>query len=92
MFDGRVAGLGSGVLVDAHGLVLTVAHVVQTAESVEVEFANGETIPARVLTSEPMADVALLELERPPAWATRIASAWATRCSSSAPCSACPTA
>jgi serine protease Do len=62
----RVGGLGSGVLVDPRGLVLTAAHVVQAAEAVQVEFASGEAIPARVLTSETLADVALLELERPP--------------------------
>ena len=33
-----VAGLGSGVLVDSEGQVVTAAHVVQTADAVRVEF------------------------------------------------------
>ena len=33
-----VAGLGSGVLVDIEGKVVTAAHVVQTADVVSVEF------------------------------------------------------
>ena len=61
-----VGGLGSGVLISNDGKVMTAAHVVQTAESIEVAFLSGEKIPARVLSSEPAADVALLQLERMP--------------------------
>ena len=61
-----VAGLGSGVLIDADGKILTAAHVVQTADAIAVEFANGDRIKAAVISSEPAADVALLQLERPP--------------------------
>lgn len=61
-----IGGLGSGVLIDPEGNVLTAAHVVQTAEKVEVEFANGETIPARVVTAQQLADVALIRVERLP--------------------------
>ena len=63
-----VAGMGSGVLISADGKVMTAAHVVQTAERVVVSFNTGEEILARVLASEPAADVALLQLEElPPA-------------------------
>jgi S1-C subfamily serine protease len=61
-----VAGLGSGVMIAPEGKILTAAHVVQTADAIEVEFLTGETISARVVSSEPAADVALLELERAP--------------------------
>ncbi len=60
-------GLGSGVLISKDGKVLTAAHVVQTADTVSVEFPNGEIVKARVVSSEPPADVALLQLERVPA-------------------------
>lgn len=59
-----VQGLGSGVLISEDGKVLTAAHVVQTADRVGVEFLSGEIIEARVITSDPPADVALLQLER----------------------------
>lgn len=59
--------VGSGVLVSADGLVLTAAHVVRTADRVEVEFLGGERVAASVLSSAPFADVALLRLERVPA-------------------------
>ncbi len=61
-----VGGLGSGVLIDRLGLVLTAAHVVQVAEDIQVEFTNGEIISAKVQSSVPAADLALLRLDHPP--------------------------
>ena len=60
-------GLGSGVLISADGKVMTASHVVQIADEITVEFLNGELIPAKVVSSEPTADVALLQLARLPA-------------------------
>ena len=61
------AGLGSGVFIDAgKALVMTAAHVVQTSDAIEVEFTSGEVIRARVISSEPTTDVALLKLEKRP--------------------------
>jgi len=62
-----VGGLGSGVLIDRLGVVLTAAHVVQVAEEIQVQFTSGEIIPAKVRGSVPSADLAVLKLERPPA-------------------------
>jgi serine protease Do len=53
---------GSGVLVSKDGLIWTAAHVVQSAELVQVEFLDGEVYEANVLSSNPMADVALLKI------------------------------
>jgi serine protease Do len=55
-------GLGSGVLIDEEGIILTASHVVQMANSIMVEFASGEQVPANVISSVPSADVALLKL------------------------------
>ncbi len=55
-------GLGSGFLISEEGLVLTAAHVVQTADRVMVEFLDGQRIPANVTGSDPEADVAILKL------------------------------
>lgn len=56
------AGLGSGVLVSADGLVLTAAHVIEVADRVEVEFLDHQRIVAEVIASSPIDDVALLKL------------------------------
>jgi len=68
-----VAGLGSGVLIASGGEVLTAAHLVQAADEIAVEFLTGETIGASVVSSEPAADVALLQLARPPRTGTPVA-------------------
>lgn len=60
-------GIGSGVLISADGRVLTAAHVVQVADRIAVEFRDGQLIAAKVVTSAPWADVALLQLEKQPA-------------------------
>ncbi len=59
-------GLGSGVLVD-DTQIITAAHVVQTADQVEVEFKTGQRIFAAVISSDPLSDLALLQLEEEPA-------------------------
>ncbi len=61
-------GIGSGVLISADGLILTAAHVVQTAEDVKVVFNNEEVIPAKIIATEPTADVALIKLVWPPTY------------------------
>jgi len=58
-------GLGSGVLMGDRQ-IMTAAHVVQTADLVEVEFTTGQRIYASVVSSDPLSDVALLELEEEP--------------------------
>jgi S1-C subfamily serine protease len=61
-----ITELGSGVLISKDGDVLTAAHLVQVADVVRVEFADGTTIGAKIVASEPTADLALLRLERVP--------------------------
>jgi len=61
-----VSSVGSGVLVSADGKVVTAAHVVQTADSVDVEFIGGMVVKARIVASDAAADVALLQLEGVP--------------------------
>jgi S1-C subfamily serine protease len=62
-----VAGSGSGVLVSRDGRIITAAHVVQAADKIAVEFQDGSVALARVVSSDPAADVALLKLENVPA-------------------------
>ena len=59
-------GLGSGFLISNDGKVLTAAHVVQAADKIEVEFIDGQTVPAKVIASLPRADVAVLKLDWTP--------------------------
>jgi serine protease Do len=60
---------GAGVLISADGRVMTAAHVVHAMEEITVEFLGKEPVPARVIASEPAADVSIIQLERVPAGA-----------------------
>ena len=61
------AGLGSGALVTTRGYVITAAHVVHTADLVEVEIANCFRTTEAVTASYPAKDLALLNLDEIPA-------------------------
>lgn len=62
----RFAETGSGVLISSDGKVMTAAHVVNAMDEITVEFLGGETVKAKVVSSEPAADLSLLQLERVP--------------------------
>jgi S1-C subfamily serine protease len=59
--------LGSGFLISADGQIVTAAHVVQVADEVSVRFVNGEVVTARIVASDPSADVALIKAASVPA-------------------------
>ncbi len=58
-------GGGSGVVIDARGLILTNNHVVDGARSVSVQFANGQERDAEVLGTDSANDLALLRVGLP---------------------------
>jgi serine protease Do len=63
----RFGEIGSGVLISPDGKVMTAAHVVHAMDEIVVEFIGGESVRARVVASEPAADLSLIQLERVPA-------------------------
>ena len=64
--SGRFNETGSGVLISPDGKVMTAAHVVHALDDITVEFLGGETVSAKVIASEPAADLSLLQLDRVP--------------------------
>ncbi len=59
--------LGSGVIVDQQGDILTALHVVVGASTIDVSFADGTTSPASVKSEDPSHDIAVLTPSTPPA-------------------------
>jgi S1-C subfamily serine protease len=51
---------GSGVVIRSDGVIVTNAHVVAGARSIDVTFADGSTLPARLRGADPDTDVAAL--------------------------------
>ena len=60
------AGLGSGIIVNNQGSILTSLHVVDGAASVRVSFSDGSESPATVAKSDPDHDIAVLTPARLP--------------------------
>lgn len=54
---------GSGVIVSAAGHIVTNHHVVANAYSVQVRLADGRTLDAKVVGSDPISDLAVLKIE-----------------------------
>lgn len=59
----RENSLGSGVIVSSQGLILTNHHVIEAADEIEVAMADGRTMPARVVGTDPETDLAVLKVD-----------------------------
>ena len=57
-------GVGSGVIYDSSGLILTAAHVVEGADTVTVRLADGEQVEGTVVGGTTGADVAVVQVDR----------------------------
>jgi len=59
-------GVGSGVVVNADGDILTALHVVTDAVTIKITFADGTEAEAEIIASQPENDIAVLHPNRPP--------------------------
>jgi len=57
-------GNGSGVVYSADGLILTNEHVVRGNEQVQIAFADGQRVAGVVEATDPVTDLALVEVRR----------------------------
>lgn len=55
-------GLGSGVVIDAKGIVLTNNHVVENADKIIVRFSDERELDAKILGRDPRTDIAVLQI------------------------------
>jgi S1-C subfamily serine protease len=64
MFDAvPVRGMGSGLIFDSNGGILTNHHIVEDAEKVEVLTPDGKKFQGEVLGSDPMSDIAVVRVD-----------------------------
>jgi serine protease DegS len=55
--------LGSGVIVNSQGFILTNNHVIQGADEIEVALHDGRTAPATIVGADPESDLAILKVD-----------------------------
>jgi serine protease Do len=61
-FKQEVKGLGSGMIIDPQGHILTNFHVAGGAEKMEVTLADGSKYPARLVGGDPKTDLAVIHI------------------------------
>jgi len=61
----RSEGLGAGFVISADGYIVTNNHVIDGADTIEVEFFSGDKRPATVVGRDLATDVAVLKVEAP---------------------------
>jgi len=57
-----VRGSGTGFLIRSNGVILTNHHVVAGAEQITVTLNDGTQLPARLVGSDPVADIAVIQV------------------------------
>jgi S1-C subfamily serine protease len=60
-------GLGSGVVINDQGDILTSLHVVAHASDIQLTFADGTQSGAQIVTTQPENDIAVIRATKPPA-------------------------
>ena len=61
-FKQEMRGLGSGIIIDARGYILTNSHVAAAASSMQVTLADGNQYPATLVGADPRTDLAVIRI------------------------------
>jgi Do/DeqQ family serine protease len=56
-------GLGSGVIIDANGYIITNHHVVDGAEQIKVDLYDNRSLDAKLVGADPPSDLAVLKVD-----------------------------
>jgi len=61
-FKRQLIGVGTGMIIDAQGHILTNNHVVAGASKIQVTLANGEKYPGKVIGTDPKTDLGVIQI------------------------------
>ena len=61
----QVIGAGSGFIIDPSGIIVTNNHVVGQADRILVFLSDGTPLPARVIGSDELTDIAVIQVKSP---------------------------
>lgn len=59
----QVNGMGTGVIIDDRGYILTNYHVVENVESIQVTLADRRSFIARLIANDPVTDLAVIKID-----------------------------
>ena len=68
---GKLVGIGSGFIYSGEGYIMTNHHVIDSSDEIKITLTSGESIEAKVLGSDELADIAVLQIDKK--YATNIA-------------------
>jgi serine protease Do len=55
--------MGTGVIIDERGYILTNQHVVDRVQTIDVQLQDGTSYPGRVLAADPVMDLAVVKID-----------------------------
>ena len=61
-FQREMKGLGTGILIDTQGHILTNSHVVGGATKIQVQLADGREFTAKLIGTDPKTDLAVIKI------------------------------
>ncbi len=61
----RVNGMGTGIVLDPRGYIVTNYHVVDDVQSLRVRLVDGNSCPAKVLATDKESDLAVIKIDPP---------------------------
>ncbi|MFO0938139.1 MAG: trypsin-like peptidase domain-containing protein [Gemmataceae bacterium] len=61
----RVNGMGTGIVIDPRGYLITNHHVIDDVNSLRVRLIDGTSLPAKVLATDKQNDLALVKIDPP---------------------------
>ncbi len=59
----QVNGMGTGVVIDERGYIVTNYHVVEGVRQIQVTLADGSTVVARLVEHDPKTDLAIIKID-----------------------------
>lgn len=62
--DGKhVNGMGTGIILDARGYIITNHHVIDGVANIQVTLSNSKSYPARIVAHDPKTDLAIVKID-----------------------------
>ena len=61
----KINGMGTGIIIDERGYIVTNHHVIDGVQTIQVTLADGSAYQARVFNSDKMTDLAIIKIDTP---------------------------